>query len=160
MVSSHRIAALSLALCALLAAAPAPAEEPVEIVQASPEELARQLMDLTGGGELGKQVMAQMVSSFRGMDASVPEAFWDEFLDSVDAGELVEMIVPIYVRHLTVEEMSAAIDFYSSPTGQSLIRKLPVVMAESMTAGQAWGEELAREVVERLERYRQEHPET
>jgi hypothetical protein len=161
MTSRHCVATLLLALVGSLGVvAPAVAQEPAEAAQASPEDLARQLMGLTGGGELGKQVMAQMVASFRGMDSSVPEEFWQEFLDSVDAEQLVEMIVPIYVRHLTVEEMTAAIEFYSSPVGQSLIRKLPAIMAESMSAGQAWGEELAGEVVEKLERYRQEHPET
>lgn len=112
--------------------------------------LARQLVELTGGGDLGKQMLEQMVDAFRASDPSIPDAFWDEFVASVDASELVEMAIPIYVKHLTSEEMAATIAFYSSPEGQAVLRKLPLILSESMAAGQQWGEALGRRVAERL----------
>jgi hypothetical protein len=59
--------------------------------------------------------------------------------------------VPIYVEHLTVEEMQAAIDFYETPEGQSLIEKMPVISQESFAVGQQWGMELAQRVMEEIE---------
>jgi len=158
MSSRMRSGALCLAVVWLFLAGAARAQETAPAAEPTPEQLARELLELSGAGDLGKQVMAQMVESFRGMDSegSVPPEFWDEFLASVDSDELVELVVPIYVRHLTIEEMKAAIEFYSSPVGRSLIEKLPAISQESMVAGQAWGEQIGRELVERLQGLEQE----
>ena len=42
----------------------------------------------------------------------------------------------VYVDNLTDEEVTAAIAFYSTPTGQSLMRKLPAMTQQAMIAGQ------------------------
>ncbi len=117
------------------------------------EELARELMVLTGAGDLGRQVMGQMVDAFRQSNPGIPSQFWDELVASANADELIDMGVAVHVKHLTRAELEAAIAFYSSPEGRSLVAKLPVVMQESMAAGQAWGEKKGREIAERLELY-------
>lgn len=68
--------------------------------------------------------------------------------------------MPIYVKNLTREEMAATIQFYRSPVGQSVIRKLPAILQESMAVGQQWGQQLGRDAMERLEKYKQSHPKT
>lgn len=73
-----------------------------------------------------------MVQSFTAANPDVPREFWDRFVASVDPEELEELVVPIYVKHLTVEEMEASIDFYWTEVGQSILRKMPVVMTESI----------------------------
>jgi hypothetical protein len=127
---------------------------------ASPEDLARQLIELTGGGSLGKQVMTQMVDSFRKANPKIPDKFWTEFLASVDPKQMEDMVVPIYVKNFTPEEMRASIQFYSSSVGQSLIHKLPVVLQQSMAVGQEWGKKLTREAQERIAKYKKSHSDT
>jgi len=124
------------------------------------EELARELLEVTGSGALGIQVMTQMLESFKAANPAVPEAFWDEFLAEVDATELVELTVPVYVEHLSAEEMGAAIAFYVTPEGQAILTKMPVIVQETMQAGQAWGMEIAQRVTERLQVWRESHPES
>lgn len=94
-----------------------------------------------------------------GLDPSYPQVVWRASVASHSArsrsgrraaSELVDLAVPIYVKHLTSEEMAATIAFYSSPEGQAVLRKLPVILAESMAAGQQWGEALGRRVADRL----------
>jgi uncharacterized protein len=151
-----------LAVVALLGLLPSRAlamEEPVP-TNASAEDLARQLIHLTGGGSLGKQVITQMVDSFRQSHPKVPEEFWTELLASVDPKQLEDMVVPIYVKNFTAEELRASIQFYSSPVGQSLIHKLPVVLQQSMAVGQEWGRKLAQEVGERVAKYKRTHSDT
>ena len=150
--------ALALALCTALPAVADPAP-PAPATAAKPEELARKLIELTGGGSLGKQVMGQMMEMFRSSNPSLPDEFWTEVMASVDEEELVSLAVPIYVKNLTVDEMQAAIDFYSSPHGRSLVTKLPVIVQESMTAGQKWGEQLGRQIYEKITKYKKAHPE-
>ena len=150
--------ALALALCTSLPCF-AGAAPPAAASAATPEDLARKLIELTGGGSLGKQVMGQMLDMFRTSNPSLPDEFWTEVMASVDEDELVDLAVPIYVKNLTVDEMQAAIDFYSTPHGRSLVSKLPVIMQESMTAGQKWGEQLGRQIYEKITKYKQSHPE-
>jgi len=149
------LAAVSIAtLCSIARAA----EPPSTTSTISPEDLARQMIQATGGGDLGKQVMTQMIDAFRASNPKLPEAFWNEFLASVDPHQIEEMVVPIYVKNLTIEEMQAAIDFYSSPLGKSLIQKLPNIMQQSMAAGQEWGQHLAADAFDRITKYKQSHP--
>lgn len=123
----------------------------------SPEELARQMIQVTGGGSMAKQVMSRMIEAFRARDPALPQAFWTEFEASIDEKELEELVVPIYVKNLTADEMTAAIQFYSSPLGQSLVKKLPAIVEESMKVGGAWGQALAAKAYDRIKQYKQSH---
>ena len=55
-------------------------------------------------------------------------------LFSID--ELFDAIIPIYQRHLTHADVQTVIEFYSSTTGQKMIKELPAMMTESMQAVQ------------------------
>jgi hypothetical protein len=153
---SLKTARFSLMLSGLLALAPSgtlvAAEPPAP--PRSPEALARELIAATGGGNLGKQVAVQMIGALRGKNQEVPEEFWTEFLAGIDPRQLEDLVVPIYVKSLTVEEMTAAIEFFNSPLGRSFVSKQLPMMQESMAAGQAWGQLLAKQASERLA----EHP--
>jgi hypothetical protein len=81
----------------------------------------------------------------------VPAEWWQRFAEKVDPGDLNKLVVPIYERYFSDEEIGAMLDFYRTPEGQSILSKLPVVMQESMAAGQAWGQELAEDVLRELE---------
>jgi hypothetical protein len=155
---SARASIAAFSVVTLLALPAALAEEPAG--SSSPEELARELVQLTGGGELGKQAMTQMVDAFRGANPDLPQEFWDEFIASVDVTEIEEMVIPIYVEHLSAEEMSAAIAFFGSPAGRSLVQKQPAILRESMAAGQLWGQRLGEQVMERIARYKRQNTDT
>ncbi len=43
-------------------------------------------------------------------------------------------MVPAYQKHFTKGDMDALIAFYSTPTGQKVLRELPAVTAEGMQA--------------------------
>lgn len=144
-------AALVLALIGFTADAPAALAQEIT----HEEELARQLLAVTGAGAMGEQVMTQMIQAFQSSNPTVSHEFWDQFLAQVDLEELVELVVPVYVKHFTPEEMEATISFYSTPIGQSMLQKMPVVLQESMQAGQQWGLELGKRIAEELEAYRE-----
>lgn len=54
---------------------------------------------------------------------------------SVD--EVMDAMIPIYQRYLTHSDLLAINDFYSSPTGQKLLKNSSAMMAESMQVAQA-----------------------
>jgi len=45
-------------------------------------------------------------------------------------------MIEIYLKHFSEQEISDMIAFYKTPSGQSMIKKLPAVMTDSMMMGQ------------------------
>ena len=115
------------------------------------EDAARELLEVLGAGTMGIQILDQMIGSFKTSVPDVPEEFWDEILASADPDHLVDMIIPIYVKHLSLEDMEAALEFYKTQAGQTIVRKLPLITQESMMVGQEWGMQMANEVQTRLQ---------
>lgn len=105
------------------------------------------LMERTGAGQLGIQVMNQMLPSLKKMVPDAPEEFWRDFMAEVDANEMVNMVIPIYQKYLTEEDVKVMNAFYNSETGKKLIRVQPSIMRESMMLGQQWGQGIAQKVL-------------
>jgi len=57
-----------------------------------------------------------------------------EFLKNFPLDEMVEDMIPVYQSHLTREDVNVMAAFYSSPTGQKLLREQPAMAGESMQA--------------------------
>lgn len=57
----------------------------------------------------------------------------------------MDLIVPIYDKYLSDEEIKGLIQFYQTPLGQKTLKVLPTVMSESREAGRKWGEGLGRD---------------
>jgi hypothetical protein len=135
--------ALGLVCCVVAGAAHAEDSQKVKDI--------RTLLKVTGSGELGAQVMSQMVGSMKKAMPQVPETFWADFMKEVHTDELVELIVPVYDRNLTHDDVKALIKFYESPTGRKFVSVLPKITQESMTVGEKWGRQLAERVVQKLQ---------
>lgn len=129
---------LLLAFACLLFAAPASAGDTPER-----EALARELMALTGAADLGAQMMEGMAAQFR-QTPGLPPGFIDTFLELANPDELIDLIVPLYVKAYDDETLEAAIAFYKTPAGKKLIAATPQLTQESMVVGQTWGIELAK----------------
>lgn len=57
-------------------------------------------------------------------------------MKSMPVDEVIGAIIPIYRAHLTHSDIRAINEFYSTPTGQKLLKDSPAMMAESMQAAQ------------------------
>lgn len=110
----------------------------------------RRLLELTGAANLGASMARNVIASLKTSLPKVPEEFWTEFQRDIRPGDVAELVIPIYARHLTLAEVRAANVFYSTPEGRSMVQKLPVIMSDAMQAGQKWGEQLAQRAIERL----------
>lgn len=112
----------------------------------------RELLVLTGSGELGVQVMSQMIAYFKESYQAAPVEFWDQFMDEVQADDLINLILPIYEKHYTHQNIKDLIAFYKTPIGKKSIEVLPSITQESMTVGQQWGAELGENIVNKLKK--------
>jgi len=142
----HRIALATTLLCSSFFVS----------AQEASEESIRALMHSTGMGQLGVQMMGQMIPELKKMVPDAPEKFWSDFMAEVDADEVVNMVIPVYRKHLTEADIKALNEFYQSDVGKKLIAKQPEIMQESMMVGQQWGQDLAKRVLQKYEDQKKE----
>ncbi len=121
--------------------------------EAAKEAKVRKLLEITGAAKMGDQVMTAMIDNFR-RDPRLPPGFLDKFKELAKPDEMIEKIIPLYLKHFDEKTIDAAIAFYETPEGQAMLKAQPQVVQESMQIGQAWGEELARKAFEELQRER------
>jgi len=125
----------------------------------------RHLLDVTGAKALMTQQMASMESTLRPLlTNSFPpgeyrdrliQLFFEKFHSQADPETLVKLVIPVYDKYLSEEDIKGMIQFYSTPLGKKMIDVLPKLMAESNEAGQQWGQQMGRQtMIDVL----QEHP--
>lgn len=61
--------------------------------------------------------------------------------ERVKVDEILELLIPVYDRNFSAEELQAFISFYESPNGQKLINTIPVLMQESVEVSANYLEE-------------------
>ena len=86
----------------------------------------------------------------------VPAEFWDKFKAKIDFAEFVEMMVPIYARHLKPDDIKGMTQFFESPLGQRFLDTQPAIQLEQMKVGQAWGQKIGQQVMAELMKQQQE----
>jgi hypothetical protein len=57
-----------------------------------------------------------------------------EVIKRFPVNDLIEDMIPVYQQHLSEQDVSALIGFYSTPTGQRLLRELPIVGTKAVEA--------------------------
>jgi len=124
------------------------------------------LLEITGSGPIATQSMDQMEKTIRPMvtDALPPgeyraklvDLFFEKFRSKRDPANLMNLVIPIYEKYYSDEDIRGLIQLYQTPLGKKMLSTLPNVMAESQAAGTKWGEQIGREsMIEVLT----EHPE-
>lgn len=119
--------------------------------QQTKQQKIKNLLELTGSGNMGIKVMNDFLVYFKEAYPNVPDEYWNEFMKEVSPDDLVNLVIPIYDRHFSESEIDDFVAFYQSPSGKKMAVKLPLIYAESQEVGSKWGEELAAKIVEKLE---------
>lgn len=60
-------------------------------------------------------------------------ALIDGMYKKMPLDDILQAMVPVYQKHFTKGDVDALIAFYSSPTGQKMVRELPAITSEAMT---------------------------
>jgi hypothetical protein len=137
---------IALALALLL-----PLGASAQAVAPEKEEAIRKLLRVTGAVQLGTQVSSAMVAQMKPAFRGVPERLWKELEQELgDTSEFTDLMIPVYARHYSLEDLEALIAFYESPLGRRVVSATPAIAQESMALGQRWGQLQAQKVIERL----------
>lgn len=94
--------------------------------------------------------MDQFIAAFRQVAPNVPQEFWEKYKQRVNFDELVELVVPIYDKYFTEEDIKVMLDYYNTPTGRKVTATTTQMTKEKMTVMQAWGRKLGTEIEREL----------
>jgi uncharacterized protein len=111
-------------------------------------EHVKKLLELTGSGKIGVQIIQTMISSYKKEMPTVPAEYWDNFMKEVNADTLIDMIVPVYKKYYSDEDITALITFYESPVGQKVVKSMPLITQEAYALGRDWGQELTKKIIQ------------
>lgn len=137
-------------VCPLASPAPTSAETVDDgLDKLTDEQLVRKLLETTNASSTGKQIADSMMDTFRKMP-NLPSAFIDRFQKNLKPETLVEIIVPIYLKHYDRKTLMASIRFYGTEAGRKLLLAQPAVTTETMEAGKLWGTELAKKTMKEI----------
>jgi hypothetical protein len=96
------------------------------------------------------QMFDLMMPNLISMVPDVPSAFWTTFKSMLDLDSFVNLLIPIYDRHFSHDDIRGLIQFYESPIGRKLLSVTPQITRESYVAGQEWGQKLGQDIVNEL----------
>jgi len=110
----------------------------------------RKLIELTGAANISADALQKMIEPLKANYPQVPEEFWNTFIHEVHSDELIDLVIPIYDKYYTRDEIEELTRFYQSPVGQKTIKVLPKLSAEAIDAGQEWGRMVADRAMRKL----------
>lgn len=113
-------------------------------------EKIQKLLELTGSGKVGAQVAKQMIVTFQKTYPKVDQKIWDELANEIKAEDLIALMIPIYDKYYTEDDVDQLIVFYNTPIGKKSTEVLPAISQESMAAGQAWGRKIGEKIAQKL----------
>ena len=112
------------------------------------------LLDISGSKEAFDVAINQMIDLQKGIyEDELSEEFFETFREeAIKMGreDLYKLIIPIYTKHFTLEEIDGIIEFQESEIGKKMTSKMPLIVAESMQKGAVWGEELGEKIAQKI----------
>jgi hypothetical protein len=117
------------------------------------QKTLKRMFEVSGTQESYKVAITQMFGMLKQQQKNVPDEVWVELqneFNETSLTDLVEMLTPVYEKHLTQADLQKVIDFYQSAVGKKFASKTPDIMQESMQVGQQWGMRIGQKFQERL----------
>ena len=126
---------------------------PTSAVSPAFEKDIRKLLEVTHAADMGQKMLHQVLAAFKPAFKDTPEEFWTkvEAKFNLEINSLSDLLVPVYARNLSPEDVKGLIQFYESPLGQRFVAVQPKMTAEAMVAGQTWGRALGVKVMDELQ---------
>ena len=117
-------------------------------------ETLRKMFAVSGSEQSYHAVISQMVDMFKKQYPQVEAGYWDSFekeFMATSLNDLVEMLIPVYYKYLTREDLEGMIKFYDTPIGKKYAQSTPLILQESMLVGQTWGMKVAEDFQRKMD---------
>jgi hypothetical protein len=140
-----------LTVVACVLTAPAAADNIAPAKRADIEKLMR----ITGPPDVTKQMsnffIRQMSQAIKASRPDLPAKTYRILGEEINRvieeqmtakGGFLDMVIPIYARHFSHEDIKGLLKFYQTDLGKKTIKIWPLILQESMTLAQDWSESL------------------
>jgi hypothetical protein len=155
--------ALAILLSALCASVSLAQQNPSD-APASKEEIEKYL-DTMHARDLMKSTldavtkqMHQMIHDELKKQPNLPADFearmgkmMDDMFKNFPTEDLLQAMIPAYQKHLTKGDVDALTAFYSTPTGQKILKEMPAMTAEAMQASSGVIQKMMAQAQERVQ---------
>lgn len=101
--------------------------------------------------EMTKQQCAKNRDKMPPNCEAVMNKMLDDMMRSMPLDKMLDAMIPVYQKYLTKGDIEAMIAFYRSPVGEKMLRQMPQMTAEAMTAMMPIMQEYMQTVGKRLE---------
>jgi len=72
---------------------------------------------------------------------------WKDF----PSDDLLDVMIPVYQKHLTKGDVDVLVALYSAPTGQKMLKEMPAMMSESMQAASGIIQKMMAKAMQRVD---------
>jgi hypothetical protein len=80
----------------------------------------------------------------------------DELIKGMPIDGMLDDMIPVYQEHLSKSDVIAMVGFYSSPTGQKILKEMPAMTAEGMQAVQPRVRKVMDEAMDKIDQMAKE----
>ena len=87
--------------------------------------LVIELLQLVSAKKQSQQVLDSMIQT-------MPVDVQSSFKEALNADEMMKLVIPVYERYLTVDDLKNVISFYRSSAGKKLLDAQPKIVKDSM----------------------------
>jgi hypothetical protein len=131
--------------------------KPATSVSPEKESAIRKLFEVSGIRESMQQMLGGSIETVRPtMRRMLPpgeyqekliDLFVERFSQKMKVDDLVELVIPIYDKYFSIEDIEGLTKFYETPAGKKALSKLTQVMMECQAAGAKFGEQAGRQAM-------------
>ena len=140
---------------------------------ATPEDI-RKMLDVMHMRDQMKLIMQQVTQQIRSLeheqvkkrdskvtdeDLAKLDAISDDVMKSFSMDGLLDDMIPVYQKHLSKTDVDAMVAFYSTPTGQKILKEMPAMTTEGMQAMQPRLRQMMDDASARIDKMIQEQME-
>lgn len=161
----RKIIVIALA-CLYAVSAPLYAEDLTPAKQADTRKLLEATGALKVGQAMSEAVVNQMTQAIKQARPDIPARMFDVLAEEVNQAiaeemnakdGLVDLMVVLYHKHFSHQEIRELLAFYQSPVGKKAGALAPTMSKEGFAIGQRWGESLGPRIGRRVQaRFKQQ----
>lgn len=111
------------------------------------------MFEISGTEESCQAAIKQMFTIFKQQYPNLEVEIWTDLekeFSKSSLNELTKMLVPVYSKYMTLEDLNELIKFYNTPTGKKYAKSTPLITQESMQVGQQWGMKIGQDFVKKM----------
>lgn len=116
-------------------------------------ETLKRMFVVSGSEKSYQAVIKQMFTMFKQQYSDVESDMWSDLeneFSKTSLNDLTKMLVPVYSKYMTLEDLKELIKFYETPVGKKFAKNTPLIMLESMQIGEQWGMKVGQDFEKKM----------